>query len=139
MEWSRLFLVPGMGHCAGGVALDSFDMLSSVVDWVEKGIAPASVTATGRALPGRSRPLCPYPQHAHYKGAAIRTTRRTSNAADASNALHNPGRRGTRSHRDPRLWRRSTRGRTRSDGECLGAGTPTLTSYRRVIITMREQ
>ncbi len=68
-EWSRLFLVPGMGHCAGGVALDSFDMLSSVVDWVEKGIAPASVKATGRALPGRSRPLCPYPQHAHYKGA----------------------------------------------------------------------
>ena len=68
MEWSRLFLVPGMGHCGGGIHLDSFDMLSSVVDWVEKGVAPASVTATGRAVPGRSRPLCPYPQHAHYKG-----------------------------------------------------------------------
>jgi hypothetical protein len=36
--------------------------------WVEKGIAPKSVVATGRAFPGRSRPLCPYPQHAHYKG-----------------------------------------------------------------------
>ena len=69
MNWSRLYLAPGMGHCGGGpVALDSFDMLSALVDWVEKGTAPASVTATGRALPGRSRPLCAYPQHAHYKG-----------------------------------------------------------------------
>ena len=69
MNWSRLYLAPGVGHCSGGpVALDTFDMLSALVDWVEKGTAPASVTATGRALPGRSRPLCAYPQHAHYKG-----------------------------------------------------------------------
>ena len=69
MNWSRLYLSPGMGHCGGGsAALDSFDLLSALVDWVEKGAAPASVTATGRALPGRSRPLCAYPQHAHYKG-----------------------------------------------------------------------
>jgi len=69
MNWSRLYLSPGMGHCGGGsAALDSFDLLSAVVEWVEKGSAPASVTATGRALPGRSRPLCAYPQHAHYKG-----------------------------------------------------------------------
>jgi hypothetical protein len=68
-NWSRLYLAPGVGHCAGGpVALDQFDMLSALVDWVEKGTAPASVTATGRALPGRSRPLCAYPQYAHYKG-----------------------------------------------------------------------
>ena len=69
-EWSRLFLVPGMGHCQGGAAtLDTFDLLSAVVDWVEKGKAPDAVRATGRAFPGRSRPLCPYPAHAHYKGA----------------------------------------------------------------------
>jgi feruloyl esterase len=69
-DWSRLFLVPGMGHCAGGAAtLDRFDMLSALVDWVEQGRAPSRVTATGAALPGRSRPLCPYPQHAHYSGA----------------------------------------------------------------------
>ena len=69
MNWSRLFLAPGVGHCGGGpIALDSFDMLSALVDWVEKGTPPASVVATGRALPGRSRPLCAYPQHAHYKG-----------------------------------------------------------------------
>jgi feruloyl esterase len=66
--WSRLFLVPGMGHCGGGAAYDSFDLLASVVDWVEKGTAPDAVKATGRTMPGRSRPLCPYPQHTHYKG-----------------------------------------------------------------------
>ena len=69
MNWSRLYLSPGMGHCGGGdAALDSFDLLTAMVDWVEKGTAPASVTASGRAFPGRSRPLCAYPQHAHYKG-----------------------------------------------------------------------
>jgi feruloyl esterase len=69
MNWSRLYLAPGVGHCGGGpVALDQFDMLTALVDWVERGTAPASVIATGRALPGRSRPLCAYPQHAHYKG-----------------------------------------------------------------------
>ena len=67
-EWSRMFLVPGMAHCGGGPALDHFDMLSAVVDWVEKGTAPDSVTATGQAFPGRSRPLCPYPKHAQYNG-----------------------------------------------------------------------
>jgi hypothetical protein len=68
-SFSRLFLAPGMAHCQGGAsALDSFDLLGAVVDWVEKGIAPDAVTATGRAFPGRSRPLCAYPRHAHYKG-----------------------------------------------------------------------
>jgi feruloyl esterase len=67
--WSRLFLVPGMGHCGGGPgALDQFDMLSAIVDWVEKQSPPQSIRATGRRSPGRSRPLCPYPAHAHYKG-----------------------------------------------------------------------
>ena len=69
-KWSRLFLVPGMGHCAGGpAALDRFDMLEPIVAWVEKGVAPDAVTATGAAFPGRSRPLCPYPRHAHYRGS----------------------------------------------------------------------
>ena len=44
-EWSRLYLAPGMEHCSGGAAaVDSFDLLSAVVDWVEKGAAPNSVT-----------------------------------------------------------------------------------------------
>ena len=67
-DWSRLFLVPGMGHCRGGATLDRFDLLSAVVDWVEQEQAPDSVVATGSAFPGRSRALCPYPQHAHYTG-----------------------------------------------------------------------
>jgi len=67
-EWSRIFLVPGMAHCGGGPALDQFDMLGAVVNWVEKGTAPESVIATGKAFPGRSRPLCAYPKHAQYAG-----------------------------------------------------------------------
>jgi feruloyl esterase len=66
---SRAFLVPGMGHCGSGAAtLDRFDLLQAVVDWVELGKSPDSVIATGPAFPGRSRPLCAYPQHAAYKG-----------------------------------------------------------------------
>ena len=76
-EWSRLFLVPGMAHCGGGPSLDDFDMLSAVVDWVEKGKAPDAVIATGKAFPGRSRPLCAYPKHARYTG--------TGDTQDASN------------------------------------------------------
>jgi Tannase and feruloyl esterase len=67
-KWSQFYFVPGMGHCGGGRGLDQFDLLGGMVGWVEKGIAPESVTATGKAFPGRSRPLCPYPKHAHYKG-----------------------------------------------------------------------
>jgi feruloyl esterase len=68
-NWSRMFLVPGMYHCRGGeFALDNFDLLTAVVNWVEKGAAPDSVVATGKAFPGRSRPLCAYPKYAHYRG-----------------------------------------------------------------------
>lgn len=67
-KWSQFYFVPGMGHCGGGPGLDQFDFLGAMVNWVEKGIVPRSVLATGKAYPGRSRPLCPYPKHAHYKG-----------------------------------------------------------------------
>ena len=73
-KWSRLFLVPGMGHCQGGATtLDNFDMLSAIVEWVENGKAPAAIIATGRSMPGVSRPLCPHPQYAHYSGAGAST------------------------------------------------------------------
>jgi pimeloyl-ACP methyl ester carboxylesterase len=69
LGWSRLFLVPGMGHCSGGKkALDQFDMLEPIVDWVEKDIPPDSVETSGRAFPGRTRPLCPFPRYARYSG-----------------------------------------------------------------------
>jgi len=88
--FARLFLVPGMNHCSGGLhALDSFDPLSAVVQWVEYGIAPDSIMAgnsnstqippsfpaIGLASPPNTflptnwkRPLCPYPQYAKYMG-----------------------------------------------------------------------
>lgn len=67
-KWSQFYFVPGMSHCGGGPSLDQFDLLGALSNWVEKGIAPQSVTATGKAFPGRSRPLCPYPLHAQFKG-----------------------------------------------------------------------
>jgi len=69
-DWSRLFLVPGMGHCGGGErTLDRFDLLDAIVGWVEKASAPERVIATGNSAPGESRPLCPWPAHAHYNGS----------------------------------------------------------------------
>jgi feruloyl esterase len=71
-KWARLFLVPGMNHCSGGAATDSFDGLSAIVDWVEKDMAPARITATALPnstfFPNRTRPLCPYPSYAKYDG-----------------------------------------------------------------------
>jgi feruloyl esterase len=83
-DFARLFLVPGMNHCAGGPATEQFDMLESLVNWVEKGVAPDRVIASARGagntggvnadVPAdwaadRSRPLCPYPQVARYNGS----------------------------------------------------------------------
>jgi pimeloyl-ACP methyl ester carboxylesterase len=69
-QWSRLFLVPGMGHCGGGArTLDQFDLLTAVVEWTESSRAPDRVIATGKSAPGENRPLCPFPAHAHYGGA----------------------------------------------------------------------
>ena len=68
-NWSRMFLVPGMYHCRGGeFALDNFDLLTPLLNWVEKGTAPDSVVAKGKAFPGRTRPLCAYPKYAFYTG-----------------------------------------------------------------------
>jgi len=67
-EAMRLYLVPGMTHCGGGEATDRFEMLDAIVDWVEHGKAPASILASTSSGPPLSRPLCPYPQVARYKG-----------------------------------------------------------------------
>lgn len=83
-HFARLYLVPGMNHCAGGPSTDQFDMLTPLVDWVENGNAPEAVVARvrGPGNPGganadlppgwpatRSRPLCPYPKVARYAGS----------------------------------------------------------------------
>ena len=71
-DWMRLFLLPGVGHCGGGVGPDQADFLTALEQWREHGAAPAQIVASrnlGRAaLPPMTRPLCPYPQLAKYSG-----------------------------------------------------------------------
>jgi feruloyl esterase len=66
----RLYMVPGMGHCGGGDGPSVFDMVAAMEQWREHGRAPAAILASkmqdGRVI--RTRPLCPYPQVARYKG-----------------------------------------------------------------------
>ncbi len=69
-DFARLFMMPGVAHCAGGVGPDQNDAVTAVIDWVEKGKAPDTLVArkvTGGAVV-RTRPLCPYPQVARYTG-----------------------------------------------------------------------
>jgi feruloyl esterase len=66
----RLFMVPGMNHCRGGDGPNTFDSVSVLDQWVEKGRAPGQIIAS-HSIDGkvdRTRPLCPYPQIAEYKG-----------------------------------------------------------------------
>ncbi|MDT7578638.1 MAG: feruloyl esterase [Pseudonocardiales bacterium] len=96
-RFARLFMVPGMGHCFGGPGPNSFggwfhqpvaddaehNILLALKRWVDHGAAPDRIVATkftgdkpsgGVAM---SRPLCPYPAVARYKGTG------NSNAADS--------------------------------------------------------
>jgi feruloyl esterase len=83
----RFFLVPGMAHCAGGPGLNGLDALPSLELWVEKGVAPEEMVArrTEKDAVTMTRPVCPYPRIASYKG-----TGDASNAASFS--CKNPGR-----------------------------------------------
>ena len=67
----RLFMVPGMAHCAGGEGPNTFDMVSAIEQWVEQGHAPEQIIASHSqsGTVDRTRPLCPYPQVARYKGS----------------------------------------------------------------------
>jgi feruloyl esterase len=59
-----------MGHCRGGEGPNEFDKMGALEQWVEQGKAPERLTAS-HATDGkvdRTRPLCPYPQLAKYKG-----------------------------------------------------------------------
>jgi hypothetical protein len=70
-DFARLFMVPGMTHCAGGIGTDRFDAMSALIDWVEGGHAPDTLAAA-RVVDGkvvRTRPLCPYPQVARHSGS----------------------------------------------------------------------
>ena len=70
-DWFRLFMAPGMGHCAGGEGPNRLDAMSAIEPWVEHDRAPDQIVAshsTGGKV-DRTRPLCPYPQTAQYKGS----------------------------------------------------------------------
>jgi feruloyl esterase len=81
MDFYRLFLVPGMGHCGGGIGATNFNaapadaehnFLSALEAWVERNAAPVRLIGSGRAVddPTKTltRPVCPYPQTAQYRG-----------------------------------------------------------------------
>ena len=85
-NWVRLFMAPGMGHCGGGPGVNTFDSIGTLENWVEKGMAPDQMM--GRGAEGLTRPLCPYPQYAEYKG--------TGSLKDAANwTCTAPARKGT--------------------------------------------
>jgi len=88
----RLYMVPGMQHCGGGPGPDNFgqspfwdpdprfNARTALELWVEKGTAPAAIIATKapggpsgsgntQSAPAMTRPLCPFPQVAQYKGS----------------------------------------------------------------------
>ena len=63
-------MIPGMDHCSGGDGLNTFDSIQAIEQWVEEKNAPDAVIASelkGGNV-GRTRPLCPFPQVAKYKG-----------------------------------------------------------------------
>jgi len=69
-DWFRMFMMPGMGHCRGGIGPDQADFLDAIDGWREHGIAPERINAT-RIRDGKAdmtRPLCPYPQVAQWDG-----------------------------------------------------------------------
>jgi feruloyl esterase len=87
-ENARLFLEPGMAHCAGGTGPNNFgqtlveagqldaqhDVLTALEDWVEQGVAPDQLIATKyqnddpKSAVQRTMPLCPFPAKAMSNG-----------------------------------------------------------------------
>jgi feruloyl esterase len=78
-EFFRLIMQPGMGHCAGGPGLNTFDAFTALEQWVEQGAPPERIVASNAGLPfpdnvmtpgtgSFTRPLCVYPQESRYRG-----------------------------------------------------------------------
>lgn len=67
----RLYMVPAMGHCGGGEGPNVFDTVTALEKWREKKVPPQEIIASQytKGAITRTRPLCPYPQVAQYKGS----------------------------------------------------------------------
>ena len=103
--FARTFLVPGMNHCSGGPATDTYDSLQSLVDWVEKGIAPDAILARAAATSGRAVGAAPRRPAAAPVRRLTRWTRARSAAVPAKPAST------------------SQRGRGASGSTSVGSGT----------------
>jgi len=69
-SFARYYEIPGYGHAFSSVFNAAWDSLTTLEDWVEKGIVPPSQTVADTAgVPGRTRPLCDYPGYPKYRGA----------------------------------------------------------------------
>jgi feruloyl esterase len=81
----RLFMVPGMNHCVGGDGTSTFDGIAALDRWVEQKTPPQQIPAShltdGKI--DRTRPLCPYPQVARYRGTG--STDEAANFACSAN------------------------------------------------------
>jgi feruloyl esterase len=83
----RLFMVPGMGHCQGGTGPDEFDKIGAIEEWVEHHVAPDKIIASHQSkdnVTDMTRPLCMYPQVAHWRGSG--STNEAANFVCASPA-----------------------------------------------------
>lgn len=69
--FAKLYLFPGVGHCSGGEGPDSFDLLTPMMAWVERGTAPNKIVAAKveNGVSVRTRPVFPYPKVARYSGS----------------------------------------------------------------------
>jgi hypothetical protein len=81
-SWYRYFRAPNVGHCGGGTGPQPQNLFETMRTWVETGVAPDTILAKGGSMygtsvPNRTRPLCPFPTTAIYKG--------TGSTEDASN------------------------------------------------------
>jgi Tannase and feruloyl esterase len=82
-QFARLFMAPGVSHCAGGAGPQPQRAFDAVVNWVEKGVAPEVMLASKlSAGTTQTRPLCPYPAVARWNGSGS-----TNDAASFSCAV----------------------------------------------------
>ena len=69
-SFARYYEIPGYGHAVSSVFNAAWDSLTTLENWVEKGVAPPpQIVADTAGVPGRTRPLCDFPGYPKYKGA----------------------------------------------------------------------